>query len=1342
MHTPLPRTLVYLDVKGEEQRLSDVALLQTPAPIVVLGEPGMGKTTLLEMLGRQAGRRYITARAFLRHPHPNTLAAGGILVIDALDEVASAAEQDPINAVLAKLAAAGHPPFVLSCRGADWQGALGRQDIIAEYDREPLVLTLEPISAAEATDFAEARLDRARAEALIMELQARSLQFLYGNPLTLSLVCKVVHAEGRLPETGFDLFDKSCDLLRREDNRAHNRSRLANLTASAFFDSAGAACAALLITGSEALSLEAPGVLTQGDLYIAEVEALPGGQDIRSALSSKLFVRKRDGDRFGVLHKVIAEFLGARWLASLPPSVSRTRLFALIAPDGGPPASLRGLHAWLSAFDDANAREVIQRDPYGVLRYADPTRLSVASVRLLLEALRRLSVEDPRFRSSDWRRQVAPGLARPALIADLDRLISDPKTEFQFRMLLLEALEGQAVASDLAASLEKIFLTDGRRPFYFAERRAAADALAAAPGLILDWPEVLRPLQTREGEDPRRLAVELITKIGPGRFSARQIAEAGLSYLNLLQGQIPSTERSGTVGVLYLLAKSTPAVLAAEVLDEIVAINPMPGRGRDWETRWGLAELIDDLILSALEAGPPDAARLLGWLRLTRERDGYRRGRERIQAVFQQDAVLRRAVLHEALIVSRSHDTLWERYWRLADLNNGLNPSAEDLVWLLEHGDLDPTKGDGRDQLSDLVRIGRTEKGIAKPVLTAALPYAARDAEFAAFLKEARQVREPDWKKDQRARRRREAAKAQKRWAAQRAKFDGLRAELAAGEVTTTYNPAQAFLGRFWDVNNAAAPADRVREWLGPDLGAVALEGFEATLQRSDLPEPDAVAQSYAEGRRWYVLLPMLAGLLERVRGGRTFDDLSEEVLISARMALLREHIDADTGGEVLEQALTTWFASHPRAVERFVRLMIEPQLRQGGPHVAGLYQLVRKERPLALKTLVPEWLAEFPDMDRAAEYELVRHMLSEGDWDALAQACERRRALGYHDEAHALSWLGVGFVIDFDTHYDALTAAASDAALLGHIRTWRGVSREDSAPKAPASLAALAWIVDTFRSRFPATDRTSGRSRDVENTDAVDSTEFLMGVIQEIAADLCDEALAVMDRLRAAPNDGYSETIRSARTQQIVARREQDFTPPVLEQLRAVAAEGPPLTVTDLQAIALDALTKVQAQIRGDDLESVSLFYENGAPRDENGCRDRLGVLLRGVLPAGIDIIPERQAPGHTRADLVFSLGVMHLPVEAKGQWHAELWSAASDQLDRRYTRDWRAESAGLYLVFWFGPDVSKARQLRGPPRGRRRPQTPDVLREALAAGIPEHRRGSLSVVVLDVTRPAESHG
>lgn len=1320
-------------------RIVPEAELGTQAgPVVVLGEPGMGKTQLLQALGETDGFRYVTARKLIRSDNPARLLDGGqTLVIDALDEVASATESDPINQVLGQLDKAGFPRFILSCRGADWQGAVGRQGIAEDYGRAPLVLTLLPVSRDEAIEYLTSILDQLRAVAAIKGLEDKTLQVLYGNPLTLTLVGKVVVAEGRLPETRHDLYAKSTELLYKESNPLKGQTRLSLLGADQVLDTAGALCAALLLTGSEAISLEAPGLVPAGDLHLSAVADFPDGGDARAVLGSKLFRRLSDGDRFGPLHRTIAEFLGARWLAGRASNVPAVRLMSLVTYSGGPPSSLRGLHAWLADFNGELARYVIAADPYGVLRYGDPTRLTDASVRRLLEALRRLSTNDPHFRSSDWSQQVAPGLARSGLIADLDRLIFDRKTEFQFRMLLLEAIEGQDLSAALAPKLQFLLTHEGKHPFTFAERRAAGDALIAAPGVFPDWPRLIRGLQFRAGEDPRRLAVELMTKVGTASFTPKQIAQACLSYLNLLPGRPAISERVNTVGVLYFLARQMPVSLIPDVLDQIVAMNPNTGKHRDWETRYGVSELVDTLVARALAISRPAPAKLLSWLRLVRTRD-HAGGEQRkeIAEVLRADDNLRRAVQRLALVVATDHGNLFERSWRLGEINAALHPTPEDVVWLLSRTGLRSARSGDLEMLKDLVRISRTPKGVTPAVLKVAEALALKNPEFAAFLVEVRKSRTPDWKRKERDRKRREDKARDALWATHRASYQEKVGALRAGDLRAIYPPAQAYLGRFYDTPGNLSPPERLSNWLGDALSENALAGFEATLHRKDLPKADAVAESYGEQQRWSFVLPLIAGMTERARNGRDYEDLEEDVVIAARLALLHEHVDEASGGKLLEQALSGWFAARPAATERLVRLTIEPQLRHQRGQVVGLYQLVQDESPdLMVERLASGWLRDFPGMDRSSEFTLVAHLLHRGDWASVSTAAAQRHAAGYQDEEHRLSWLAIGFVLDFESHRAELDMAADDRDFLWTLRTWRGETRRKGAVESAAPLASLVWLIDRFRPQYPAAYRSGSSNGD---TNAADATDFLLAIIRVIASDISDEGLEAMERLRAAPEDGYSDTIRNARSQQIVKRREADFEPPTLVQVRAVTTGSAPESGADLKAIALDALARVQALVAGDDLNSDSTFYENGEPLDENRCRDRLGILLRGVLPADLDITPERAAPGGTRADLVFVRNRMHVPLEAKGQWHPELWSAAQRQLDARYTRDWRAEGAGIYLVFWFGPAAPTRCKLKGPPRGHKRPTTPEALREALMQRVPEHRRGAISVVVLDLSRSA----
>ena len=96
-----------------------------------------------------------------------------------------------------------------------------------------------------------------------------------------------------------------------------------------------------------------------------------------------------------------------------------------------------------------------------------------------------------------------------------------------------------------------------------------------------------------------------------------------------------------------------------------------------------------------------------------------------------------------------------------------------------------------------------------------------------------------------------------------------------------------------------------------------------------------------------------------------------------------------------------------------------------------------------------------------------------------------------------------------------------------------------------------------------------------------------------------------------------------------------------------------------------------------------------------------------------------------------------MKLPVEIKGQWHAKVWNAASDQIDAKYAVDWQAEDLGTYIVLWFGDVPDK--QLPRHPEGLEPPASPDDLLRMLIERLPETRRGWIDVFVMDVSKPSE---
>ena len=283
-------------------------------------------------------------------------------------------------------------------------------------------------------------------------------------------------------------------------------------------------------------------------------------------------------------------------------------------------------------------------------------------------------------------------------------------------------------------------------------------------------------------------------------------------------------------------------------------------------------------------------------------------------------------------------------------------------------------------------------------------------------------------------------------------------------------------------------------------------------------------------------------------------------------------------------------------------------------------------------------------------------------------------------------------------------------------------------------SAAQISFLVDEFSRVWPNTPRPR-TTRGNENP--WDASRYIIDLIYRLGSSPQHEATSEFELLKQHQREGYSEVILAAAAQQRKARRESAFKPVKLRGLLAAVTDAPPETARDLKAVVLDCLDVVQSKLRGSDTNPVSLFYsDSGEPRNENYCRDRVTELLEGVLPYGIERIPERAMP-QGRADLAFRLGSLQLPVEAKGQWHRELWTAAESQLDEQYAIDWQAENQGIYLVFWFGQSVAQSKRVTPPPGDEATPETPAELHERLTAHISQARREDLSIYVLDLTRP-----
>ncbi|SDC78757.1 hypothetical protein SAMN05444678_105238 [Sphingomonas sp. YR710] len=1337
------RTLSYQNAKDERVFVEDGAITDWPTPVVLLGEPGMGKTRLLEALSDSPDWVFRSARAFVDHPDPRQLvAAGQGLIIDGLDELSAASEADPIYRVLGKLIAAGTPPFILSCRAADWRGAVARPDIEREYQgMAPTEMRIEPLDRTCATAFLTCTIDPEHADEIIAYLDDKGLRDLYGNPLTLMLFAEVAAAGTTLPETRAELMRQACALMWHERSDRHDGSAPAKLDEQSALRAAGLASTALILTGAEALSFAPSRAGQIGLLSGAELQRFAGGTDVRTMMGSRLFtpVPGRT-DLFRPVHRTIAEYLGARWLAgAAQDDQARARVLAMLTIDEGVPASLRGLHAWLAS-DAHFASAVIDTDPYGVLRYGDADGLAEVNARRLLHALRRLEEANPYFRAEDWGQHSAKSLGQLALLDDVRALLVAPDTGFHLRTLLLGTVRGHPIASALADVLAIIVLDEEGR-YHFSERYDAVKAVIRLDRSVLDWPATFDRLIVQGSEDSTRLALETMDDLGFEAVAPHQIARAVLAHLGLLDDVEAEERDHHAIGTLHLASRHMPDPVIGAVLDAVAILHPGRDADADYRTRSELSDFVSHLIARFVEREDPDPARLMTWLRITPGRQGYAHdSRQEIAAYLMKADTVRHAIQHEIIFHDREHERLWSRMWRLGELSPPLHIGADDVVHFLNLLAARPALDENELAIwRELAEFApRTADG-RNAVLDAAAPVAKGHADRTAFLK---QLRKPpklaSWEIEDRKRRRDRERSRDKAWTKHRADFSAHEDEVRQGELRWMYPVAQAYLALFRDTDRELAPADRVGQWLGPELQIAAVAGLDAVLFRDDLPSVDAVAESYAESKRWNFIYPMIAGIVERVQTGRSLADVPLEVLIAVRIGLHNEHLNERVHGEDVQVAIDAALRADPAVYERYIRRLLEPSFEKRRTHISGLYSFARTEADKMLaRRLAAEWLGRFDRLPAEVELELIDLLAFGGDFATLTNIGRSRAQAGFADEIRRWQWRAVGLLTDFPAMAsDIGMLGADDRDFLWSLRHRLQGSRMEERPFTELAPEILAWMFEQFRPHWPRAERPNTVTMGDQN--AWDASDFLAVLINCLESDISPEAAQAMARLGEAPEDGYSVSVRYAAEQQRRARREVNFPGVSLDQLQDMIEARPPRTTDDLLIVVQHAIARFQRELRGSDTDVVNKYWrDNGQPRLEDECTDRLiEDLDRLLFPFGVGRAPQTDMPQGKRADITFSVGSAALPVECKGQWNPALWRAADEQLGALYLRDWRASGRGLYLVFWFGPDVDTAYRLKAPPDGAPRPQTADEARSLLLAHLPTARRSCISVEVLDLTR------
>jgi hypothetical protein len=634
------------------------------------------------------------------------------------------------------------------------------------------------------------------------------------------------------------------------------------------------------------------------------------------------------------------------------------------------------------------------------------------------------------------------------------------------------------------------------------------------------------------------------------------------------------------------------------------------------------------------------------------------------------------------------------------------------------------------------MRLGNSREGIDPELRLASREFQAGDQQLEAFVQRLENPKLPAWKRRQERRKAKQEKKRRVQNAITRRFYIKNREQLRAGELAIILNPAKVYLGLFPELNSEKPPKDRLVDWLGSELADDAMAGLEAVLHRSDIPSMEQIAQGFVTNTLWNYCFAIIAGLLARQRAGLDFADLSVDIRTTGLLLLCDDHIGIrDDHRSALRDALEQNAIPTAEERENFARTWIEPLLEASKSNISALHTLAHDERWQATAAaLAPNWLLKYSNLPRQLELQLVDCVIHSGALVSLAAVAAARDSTVFHDEEHLFTWLAIDLLVRFDLVLPNLEGIGKEnPEFIWFVRDRFQIERRGA--RHPIGIAQAKWVVSQFRAQWPYATLNGMSCGD---SNPYDATDFLNRMINHIADSTCHEAIEAMQELVAEPYDSYSNLIRHMAAEQRQKCAEERFVPLPPNDLGKLVTEGPPTNADDLKALVLEELAVAKKILCGDDVDQVRDFWSDaGIPYCENRCRDRLAAMIGPELMRyGIQRITEADMPKTKRADLAFAFGQLQLPMEVKGQWHANVWDAATDQLDLQYLVDWRSEQRGIYCVFWFGElPSSSGRRLKPHPMGLQAPRSANEMRDMLITGIPEARRALIGVVVIDLT-------
>ena len=1352
---------------------------------VLLGDPGAGKTTEFksESGALVDAAVFTSARDFISLDLDSRLKRRDkTLFIDGLDEMRSGAVDSrvPLDEIRNRLDRLGRPKFRLSCREADWLGNNDRRSLeVVSRNLEITVLRLDPLSDRATTELLGSWMEPADVETFLS--RAQDLPFgLLRNPLTLRLLIDATSQGQAWPTSRRQTFEMACDVMAIEKNDEH-QAGTEELPSETILDAAGFICAIQLLTGVDGVSL-AQGAQTRSFLplsAVAETEGQPSHYNLTRSLHTRLFSRVNEA--FNPIHRQVAEFLGARYLAKrINDGLSVQRVVALMTgpSDGRVISALRGLSAWLAAHAPQARRQLIDADPLSVGLYGDIQQFSSEDKLCLLKSLAELAAQEHLLGREYGTVEAFRSLASADMASSIKELLSSVEateerlTEFVLKVVSKADESELETLTGLVPDLETIlFDKSSSVPVRTAALAALLRVAPREDGRTGKLTQLLTQAHQRLLPDPDdELRGTLLEFLYPTSVTPSDV----WPYVTL-RNQPTFVGRFREFWRDKLLENSSDQHIA-QLLDSLIEFAPsLKSISHEPEIK----DLLIELLARGLESHGETIgrSRLYEWLNTTGEflrnsplldKDSLLRVRTWLEAhpEIQKETFLiwlrrrdqnklgwlagyRQCIaLHRSTL--RSDFGLWclNQATEVGDTEPAI---SDDLLWRAHHALLDSTINKGltveimRDRTRGHERLAQQLDELRTP------PPQNEKARTDASEREERQRIAKS-----------EAEERQRRadWEAQ---LRANQTELSQNRFSPPYlhTLANVYFDDDRGDDRHASPRHRIRDFVGgdPHLVDLVLVALREAVRRDDVPRAEETISLRSKSKQPWLALPVLASLSLHGDDPAELDDLADSQKRNALAVYysVRARMHVNSGYGSASHCHDRWFDQDPELVLDTMYQCAVSAIRSGAEHPPGLEELdLIDGHDEAVNNLRLRLLKAFPTRAPARQLPLLDRLLANTyahpDRKELKMLVDKKLSLESATVAQRVRWLTIGALVSPDEHRNEWNEfVGRSEKRVEHLAEFlrNSSNRNRSAGVIPISYHRFTHsILASFTEPMMLRDAIKLLGRWCPPTElrgyetrVTSASEQVHGSIDALSSQTSDEAVRALTELVNDPSLGqWRDQLIWARQRQDAALRDRSYVHPNVEQVLNTLRNLLPANAGDLTALLNDRLGDISLDLRGGNSNIWRQFWNEDKhgrltePKHEDSCRDSLLETLRHRLPSRVDLQPEGHYAADGRADIRVSFDDFNVPIEIKKNYHPELWRALHEQLIAKYTTDPATSGHGIYLVLWFGADKTTS------PPDRNRPATSEELRERLEAVLDADESRKVVVIVLDVTKPCDT--